>query len=203
MKTIILMLDALGDAPDESIKAAESQGYPFFRYVENPKPIKQTDHFLRIRDITASRNKSRQWILKQSFDRIALVDSDVVLPSLAVDKMAIVPHDFVGGWVPVRGSKNTRWIAGQIKDKKFENFETPSREFVESDMPPLACCLMSRKVFETIEVRAPNKNDRVTCGKTGLPMLPSEPFLFGFDLKSKFGLTCYLHPNIICKHLEN
>ena len=201
MKTIILMLDALGDAPAEAVNAAERQGYDFRRFIQTPRPEKQTEHFERIRDITISRNKSRQWILEEDFDKIALVDSDVVMPEGAVDTMLSCGTDLVGGWVPVRGTNGTRWIAGKIKDNKFANFEEPNKESCETDMIPLACCVMPRKIFETIEVRAPAPRDRVTCAKTLQPMIPSEPFLYSFDLKTKFDVKCLMHPDVICQHL--
>ena len=202
--TIVLMLDALGDAPEAAVEAAKSQGYPFYRYTDDPVPPKLTHAHERIEAIVASRNRSREWILYQPFDNIALVDSDVVLPENAVKWMKALSfdHGIAGGWVPVRGAEGRRWIAGLTQwDGRFANFMEPSKQICTTDMVPLACCVMSREIFAALPCWAPAKSDRVNCALTGQQMIPSEPYLYAIDLFQKYGKKCPLHPDVICQHL--
>lgn len=207
MNAIVLMLDALGNAPQEAADAAMSQGYPFYRFIEEPRPPKVKGTLNRIKAIADSRNKSRAWIkrIHATSDYIALVDSDVVLPPNAVKMMLQAPKMIVGGWVPVRGV-NDRWIASTtLPDGSFANFKEPSIRIIETTMLPLAACVIPRSIFDAIEVRAPRPphDELVTCGVTRQKLIPSEPYLYTLDLKAKFGLNAWMHPDVICKHIEN
>ena len=204
MSTIILMLDALGDAPEAAVKAAETQGYPCYRYKDDPTPPKLTDPLERIEAIVASRNRSREWILYQPFDFIALVDSDVVLPEGAVTRLQSLAlgHGIAGGWVPVRGADGKRWIAGLTGlQGSFANYLEPSKRLCPTDMTPLACCVMSREIFAELPCRAPGKDDMVKCALTGQSLIASEPYLYAIDLYQKRGKKCLMHPDVICQHL--
>lgn len=205
MNAIVLMLDALGDAPERAVKAAQSQGYPFYRFIEDPKPKKVKGTLKRIEAITKSRNRSREWIryYHPTSDFIALVDSDVVLPPDAVRMMLRAPKMIVGGWVPVRGVKN-RWIAATtMPDGSFINYRAPENKIVETIMLPLAACVMPRGLYDTIEVRAPkHPYESVICGYTGERLYPSEPYLFTRDLNEIYHAKAWMHPDVICEHIS-
>lgn len=204
MKTIVLMIDALDSAPKDAIEAAESQGYPFYRFVDEEAEIGRKNNLNRIKAIVHSRNRSRQWIADVQSDYICLVDSDVVLPHLAVQKMLQAPLKIVGGWVPVRGEKD-RWIAGtNHPDNTFTNFPAPTKRFTATTMLPLAACVMPRFIFNHIKVRAPKIgiDPLLTCGTTGNKLIPSEPYLYSIDLYKHYKILCWMHPDVICKHLE-
>lgn len=105
--------------------------------------------------VYVAREKIIEYALKNEYDYVLFVDSDMVLPQHTITTLLSYKKDIVSGaaymrkppYKPCFYKKLNLGEGGEITCEPFENYR---KELVKADGVGLACCLINTKVFKDI-----------------------------------------------------
>lgn len=158
--------------------------------VEDPKTAKT-----RIEKILNSHKYIREYALKNKYDSVLFVDSDVMIPKQTIEILLSVNADVACGvFLSVFEIEGKKVIApmlfkdlgnGNCQLYTYEGVVVP--QILEIGAASLGCALVSRKVLEVVDFR--------TFGsETG-----GEDIAFFVDARAK-GFKCMAHTGVKCLH---
>jgi len=141
--------------------------------------------------IISSRNKLREYFLKNDYDYLLSLEQDVVPPKDIIERLMKHKKEICSGLyfkerdgelVPIM---YISYKEGFAKLPKFE--EIPDDELVEVVTSGLGCILISRKVVERVKFRYEKDNE------------PWDDVWFCEDARTK-GFKVYVDTSVRCKH---
>ena len=200
------------------LNRAEVCGYDVFEF-RNPEVIEHENPTVsKFLTIAAGRNKARAAALETFPDaeRFLLIDSDVVPPADAIERLLESKYAVTGGWYPIKGQivirfedkpeepplRLTRWVAGLMGEKgAVQNYYKPrTYKFAESHIAPLGCLMIARELFEAFPFRA-GVGQTVHCARFGFKMLLGDCTAYGLDIFGNRKIPVMMHPQVICDHV--
>ncbi|HLC32468.1 MAG TPA: hypothetical protein VJJ82_01450 [Candidatus Nanoarchaeia archaeon] len=159
--------------------------------VEDPKPATT-----RIEKILNGRNFIRDYALKNNYDALFFVNSDVMVPKLALEILLGLKTDIACGALLSAFSIDGKTVIapvlykdlgnGQCQLYKYEGAVVP--QIIEIGAASLGCALVSRKVLDAVVFRTFEKSS------TG-----GEDIAFFVDSRAK-GFKTIAHTGVKCLH---
>ncbi len=170
-------------------KFIESKGF---------RVIKDLPKDTRINSIISGRNIIRNEFLKGEYEYLLFLDSDIIPPQNAIEKLLSNKKDVISGIALVAKHINRKpyalpCIYQIIEGKGFRQFslkEVMGDKVVEADIVGFGCCLIHKDVIKDIEIRQEGG------AKTG-----GEDFAFSIDAK-KAGFKIYADTSVKCFHMH-
>jgi hypothetical protein len=182
---------ALCDATWESIRALNWSGQLDYLFMRHDEP--DTPHRYNLRD---KFNRAREVALSGDYDALLTVESDMIIPAHALQRLARAQGDIAYGLYCSRRT-NHPWLATEDADKVIERFVTKTGRAAEvwgkvAETQGLGngCTLIHRHVLEAIEFRCDPEVDEES--KTGAPdwYLATDAVKHGFKQVHDFGVVC-------------
>jgi len=152
----------------------------------------------KIERIVNARNIIRKFFLKGGYDYLLWIDSDIVLPPNAVEKLLSHEKELVTGVYAGRLSvENTTQILpvlyGLTDDPEFAGQYSMDAvlgdDFFEIAAAGLGCCLVKRNVLEKVNIRYYKDT------------MAGEDIAF-FEDSRKAGFKAYADTSVKCRHME-
>lgn len=218
----------------ESLRAIDYPNYDILLVDNSPednffRELKKEKDIISIRDNTEeesnvlrlinSRNKILQYALENDYDRILMIDADVIPPKNVLKELISCKKDIVSGlyfnyfnasgktkWLPCAWKKLNQELFDQIKEKYpslMEGYDSPkamtehltdqdveSRKLFEVVIPCAGCMLLSKAVFEKINYEMPENSK------------PNQTDDIYFLEKARIaGFQPYCYTKVRCEHL--
>ena len=159
--------------------------------IEDPKPAKT-----RIDKILNGRKYIREYVLKNEYDHVLFVDSDVMIPKQTIEILLSLKTDVAcGAFLSVFEIGGKQVIAPMLfKDLGDGNCQlytyegTVVPQILEIGAASLGCTLISRKTLQAVDFRTFGNN---TTG--------GEDIAFFVDARAK-GFKCIAHTGVKCLH---
>ena len=159
--------------------------------IEDPKPAAT-----RIEKILNGRNYLRDHALKNGYDYLFSVDSDVMIPKKTLELLLLMQTDVACGLFLSAFSLDGKNVIAPVLYKDIGNGECQLYtqeailvpQFIEAGASSLGCTLISRKVLETVPFR-----------KMGNSPDGGEDMAFFVDARAK-GFKCIAFSGIKCLH---
>lgn len=186
----------------------------FFKIKEKIPVIRYSSKESNLKKVVHSRNLILEYAVKNSYDFILMMDSDVIPPKDIIEKLLSHKKDIVSGLyfnefqsnneiklLPVAWFYLTEEEFSELKSKsnisvsRFEIRRHMTLEEAESDKlfevlyPSAGCMLISRKVFEKIKY-----------GLLDTSIITSDDIYF-FDKAREAGFKMFVDTSIKCRHL--
>ncbi len=170
----------------------KQQGYTVIK--NHPK---STD---KIGRIIENRNVLIDYTLKQGYDFLFFLDSDVIPPKYALTKLVQHNKDIVAGvYFANQQLNNVQSILPVLRGLTgYRDFSRPLKPeevtadgFFEIFGCGFGCCLIKKEVLESVKLRYNPK------------LNSSEDFIFCYDARVKFGFKTYADTSIKCVHMAN
>lgn len=141
-------------------------------------------------NIELNMNKARKFFLKENYDAMFVVESDMLSPYDALERLAAIKADIAGGlYVMRRSSKATNAMVYDPSDScnltTIPLTELKKAELVRTNGVSMGCVLMSRDVLKKVQFHAE------------LPLPPDSPFMCDCN---KEGFKTVLDATIVCGH---
>ena len=142
-------------------------------------------------------NGARGMALCQGYDALLTVESDIIVPPDALEKMASVDTDVVYGLFVLRFPPYHWNVATRMRPLGEVEFLSQDQEAaraawgsaIECEGHGQGICLMKRDVLQVIEFRNPK------------PELRAQDWFFSFDCQ-RLGFSQMAHLGVVCGHME-
>lgn len=199
MRVIAVIITKKEKIDPRVIAAIKAQGCELV--INKLKPIKLHENPEKDRYMNSVRNRNamrKRMLKRKDWDKLWMVDDDVIPPEDALKTMLAANLPVVGGWYKMHSGDD--WICGQIIEKESRTiymYTVPRKENTVVDLMGPGCCLIDRKVLEKIEFDA--GVDSLTRSARGFPTFEGDSFNFTQKVKA-----LGYHPtmvNVICQHL--
>jgi hypothetical protein len=183
----------------ECLKSVIAQKCDWIICGQHPKHTHDNPIFRTYLNCAENRESARKMALAHSADQFLFVDSDIILPSNALEEfMKQSQFDVQGGWYKVRNSD--RYAGGRwVKDNVFSNFKKIQKSLVLTDLVGLGCAFISRLVLEAVTIK--HGTDVVAKTEAGETMIVGECGVLGDDI-AKLGFSMYMNGSVVCGHLD-
>lgn len=157
--------------------------------------------------IAQGRNQLATEFMQSDFDRLVFLDSDVTFEPGSLVKLAHQPVDFVGGCYRFKKDGESYPIAW-LPDPEQKGLQANEHGLLEVQGLPTGFLALSRKVFQTMIDRHPDRDLTVQCGHSSycffqMPLVDGH--LYGEDFYFcrewlELGGKIYLDPEIDLTH---
>jgi len=155
MKLLVLIptKDKVNEKTLESLNNQSFKDFSVLINVMEPIQLNEDKEKNRYLNIVRNRNDLREKALKHNVDYYLWVDSDIILPKNAIQELILQDRDIIGGWYKTH--TGNEYVAGRwIANNTSVLYKTTQPSLIPIDFMGLGCCLMKRKVLETIEFDA-------------------------------------------------
>lgn len=153
-------------------------------------------HKSKMANCVRNRNELRKMFLALDSTHMLMMDSDVVLPENALEKLLEKNLPIVGGWHPMYGSNGGAWSEGKFVNGRFHHL-SPQKGLTEVDMVCMGCILIRREVLEKVEFESGNSE---TILQESGSCFMGEHIAFARKCQA-LGYKLFLDGDVICKHL--
>lgn len=152
----------------------------------------------KIINIVENRNKIIQRAIEKKYDYLFFVDTDVLLPVDAIQKLLSVKQPIASGvylgGLPIQGETRIAPVLFDFSDKKDYVKIIPLNDVMEEIIFGIAacgfgCCLIEREVLEKVKLRY---NEQTKSG---------EDVLFCADARKNFGYPTFVNTAVKCTHM--
>ena len=152
---------------------------------------------LKIERILSSRRILQQKVLKDGYDYLFFLDTDLMIPSKTLKKLVEADKDIIVGvylaTMKVGGKAGVFPVLYDFADKGKARLmlhqEVIDDKVIEINASGLGCCLISKKVLEKINFRYFKES------KSG------EDVAFFVDAREKFGFKAFANTSVKCLHM--
>lgn len=174
---------------EDYAKKIKNAGY---QVVRNPSSKE------KISKIVDNRNKIIQHAIEKKYDYLFFVDTDVLLPTDAIEKLLSVKQPITSGVylgaLPVQGEIKIAPVLFEFSDKKDYIKIIPLNEVLDELVFGIAacgfgCCMIEREVIEKVKLRY---NEQTKSG---------EDILFCADARKNFGYPVFVNTAVKCTHM--
>jgi len=142
-------------------------------------------------------NDARRMALGGGYDALLTVESDIIVPPDALEKLAAVDADVVYGLFVLRFEPHHWNVATKMRPRGHVEFLTSNPAATQSAWGTVmdceghgqGICLIHRRVLEKIEFRNPK------------PDLHAQDWFFSFDCQ-RLGFRQMAHLGVVCGHID-
>lgn len=186
------VLFVVANGQDAFATLIRSKNKDYVKVIENPESADSSANA-----VVSGRNYIRNYALKNDYDGVLFVDSDVMIPGLATELLMQVDADVVSGAYLNVFNIGGKDVVSPVLFKDMGNGECQLFKYDAVALPQiidigaagLGCVLVKRKVLEQVEFRAFDN------AKTG-----TDAMAFFVDARDK-GFSCKAHTGVKCLHM--
>ena len=181
-------------------ESIEPQTFKSIWDLKKPEGYKVDFDFVEGYGISHARNKIVKKAIREQYDYVFMVDSDMVLPSEALVMLLSTGKDFISGWCQLRGAMGTGF-ASFVKNKEDQTEMKIEDLGIEKGAFPIwltgfSCTLVKTSLFLSIA-----EDEWFKYGILGLHGLLGEDYYFCGEAQKR-GFSIYIHSLVRCGHIK-